>query len=509
VGNFYLKSVEEQKDASFRRLSNYIRKVIYPYHPYYRKLFDEAGLDANQIRKPADLARIPVTHKEDYNQDPLAFILQPTFPGVEPRYDTARIGGGFIAKYLAQALTNIPRDYASVYRANYKEGFKYKGIGRRAAMEWNPIHFHVSAGSTGDPTPAVYTYRDIHKNVKEVASAFWAGRELEWTTRALNIFPGAPHLAFFQVVMGKWLAAASGFDTFGGNVVPTEKQIELFARVGFDGIIAIPSYLVYWLRRAVEMVRAGEVEPLKTLFIAMVAAEPLTDSLRDYIRGLVRDAGGREDFKLVQGYGMTEMRIAFYECAENMNIHLNPKHFYWEVLDPATLEPVEEGEPGVLVFSHIDWRGSVFLRYYTGDLIGGGVRWGRCPECGLTFPVMIPPIMRAKKDFTKLKGTRVALVELVSAVRDTPGVYQFQALLEKEVPGDEFSRDKLVIRLAIQDGFQFEQVAEDVKKAVKATTEVTPDEIRFEPDRKKLEDELFERTGIKADYLVENRPIHL
>jgi hypothetical protein len=94
-------------------------------------------------------------------------------------------------------------------------------------------------------------------------------------------------------------------------------------------------------------------------------------------------------------------------------------------------------------------------------------------------------------------------------VRDTRGVYQFQAILDKEVPGDEFSRDKLVIRLAVQDGFGLDAVVEEVKKNVKGVTEVTPDEIIVEQDKEKLELQLFERTGIKADYVVENRPVHL
>lgn len=509
MSNFYLKSVEEQKDASFRRLSNYIREVVYPYHPYYHKLFKEQGIDPKKIRRPEDLTRIPVTYKDDYRPDPIAFILQPTFPGVEPRYETDRIGAKFIAKYVAQSVFNYPRDFAATYRVNYKEGFRYLKIGRRAALEWNPIHFHASAGSTGDPTPAVYTYRDLHHSVKETASAFWSGREIPWTMRALNVFPGAPHLAFFQVVMGKWLGGSSGFDTFGGTVVPTERQVLLFSEGGFEGIIAIPSYLVYWLRRAVEMVESGKVEPLSKLFIGLVAAEPLTDSLRVFIKDMVKRAGGRDDFRLVQGYGMTEMRIAFYECTEHSDIHLNPKYFYWEVLDPETLEPVPEGEPGVLTFSHIDWRGTVFLRYFTGDLVLGGVNWQRCEHCGLTYPLMHPPIARAKKDFTKLKGTRVSILELVSSIRDTAGVYQFQVVLDKERAGDEFSRDRLVIRLAVQDGHTFEQVAEEVRKNVKGTTEVTPDEMIDEPDRQKLELELFEKTGIKAEYVVEKRPVHL
>jgi phenylacetate-CoA ligase len=504
-----MKSADDARDASFRRLTDYIREVLYPYHPYYRKLFQENGIKPSDIRKPSDLAKIPVTYKDDYRPDPLAFIVQPKLPGRDALYDTASLSPKFIAKYLAQSVFNHPKDYADLYRVNYGEGFAYRKIGRRVALEWNPIHFHASAGSTGDPTPAVYTYRDLHGPIKEACSAFWSGRDVKWDLRALNIFPGAPHLAFFQVIMGKWLGGSSGFDTFGGNVVPTERQIQLFKEGGFSALIAIPSYLVYWLRRAVEMVESGQVEPLDKLFIALCAAEPLTDSLRDYIKDLVVKAGGRDDFRLVQGYGMTEMKLACYECHEGSNIHLNPKFFYWEVLDPKTSEPVPEGEPGVLTFSHIDWRGTTFLRYYTGDLIAGGVKWSRCEHCGLTYPIMYPPIMRAKKDFTKLKGTRVSLMELISAVRDTTGVYQFQVVLDKEVPGDEFSRDKLIVRLAVQEGFSADAVSTDVKKNVKGVTEVTPDEIVIEADREKMELELFERTGIKADYVVENRPVHL
>ncbi|PKQ28537.1 MAG: hypothetical protein CVT63_02350 [Candidatus Anoxymicrobium japonicum] len=509
MGNFYLKSADEQREASFRRLTKYIEEVIYPYHPYYRKMFQENGIKPSDIRKPSDLLKIPVTNKDDYRPDPIAFIVQPKVPGREAKYDTGKISGKFLAKYAAQSIFNYPRDCADLYRVNFKEGFAYRKIGRRLALEWNPIHFHASAGSTGDPTPAVYTYRDLHVPVKETASAFWAGEHVKWDIRALNIFPGAPHLAFFQVIMGKWLGGASGFDTFGGSIVPTKRQIQLFSEGGFAALIAIPSYLVYWLRRAVDMVASGEAKPLENLTMAICAAEPLTDSLRKHIKDLAARAGGCEDFRLVQGYGMTEMKVAFYECHENSNIHLNPKYFYWEVVDPETNEPVPEGEPGVLVFSHIDWRGTTFLRYSTGDFIARGIKWERCPHCGLTYQMMYPSIMRAKKDFTKLKGTRVALMELISAVRDTNGVYQFQAILDKEVEGDEFSRDMLIIRLAVQDGYDADSVCGDVRKNVKGRTEVTPDRIIVEQDKEKLELELFAKTGIKAEYVVENRPIHL
>jgi thioester reductase-like protein len=36
----------------------------------------------------------------------------------------------------------------------------------------------------------------------------------------------------------------------GGAVIPTDRQVELFARGGFWGVVAIPSYITHWLRRA-------------------------------------------------------------------------------------------------------------------------------------------------------------------------------------------------------------------------------------------------------------------
>lgn len=44
---------------------------------------------------------------------------------------------------------------------------------------------------------------------------------------------------------------------------------------------------------------------------------------------------------------------------------------------------------------------------------------------------------------------------------------------------------------------------------MKECAEVTPDEIELELDREKLEDRLFEKTGIKAEYVVEQRPVQL
>src|SRR5262245_38027997 len=47
------------------KLRHYLRKVVLPNSVYYRKLFQEHGLEAESIRTLDDLRRIPFTRKAD------------------------------------------------------------------------------------------------------------------------------------------------------------------------------------------------------------------------------------------------------------------------------------------------------------------------------------------------------------------------------------------------------------------------------------------------------------
>ena len=45
------------------------------------------------------------------------------------------------------------------------------------------------------------------------------------------------------------------------------------------------------------------------------------------------------------------------ECSEAQDgLHIQEDHFYVEVIDPKTLEPVEEGQEGELVFTSLTKR---------------------------------------------------------------------------------------------------------------------------------------------------------
>jgi phenylacetate-coenzyme A ligase PaaK-like adenylate-forming protein len=277
----------------------------------------------------------------------------------------------------------------------------------------------------------------------------------------------------------------------------------MFVSGDFQTLMAIPSYLVYWLRKAIAMQREGKVGPLKRLQRVVLGAEPVSEPLRAYITQLAEQAGATPPLRILQTAGMTEMKWTFVECTERSGVHLNPKFYYWELLHPETRQPVPPGEPGVLVFTHVGWRGTVLVRYWTGDLIKGGMIWDRCPNCGWTFPRIFPPICRADRDFTKVKGTRVDLSALSETVRDTPGVRYFQVSLEHE--SDEFSRDLLVVHVLPEGSATRDTLKALLMDRIKSQTEVSPDRVVFEEDEAAFTARLFAKSSVKAEYIVERR----
>lgn len=496
----YKWSKEKQWEWSFKNVKKYIREYVYPYHPYYRKLFQERGIDPSKINTYSDFCKIPLTTKQLTINDYISFILQPKFPRRPSLYDTEKISKLKLLKYVWEALW-LPR-YAGILDKNKT---LLEKIAHCARKEWFPIHYHASGGTTGNPSPALYTWYDIHKNLPPVLCMVNLSG-LPRDARGLNLFPAAPHLAFFAVVIAEILIGGSVFHTCGGAVVPTERQVELCERGKFDYLIAIPSYLTYWLEVAARMKKEGKINNISTIKYAFLGGEPIVPSYRKRLKEQFAEVGA-DNVKILETYGMTEIKAAFYECDEGSGIHLSPEKYFWEVLDPETKEPVEEGKPGILTFSHIGWRGTVFIRYFTGDLVKGVV-WNKCENCGFTSPrILSHSMQRAVKDFTKIKGARVPLLVLQTAVRNSLGVLSFQVVITKENPDDDFSRDKVIVYVAKDEKYSDEDVINSIKKNIKLDCEISPSEIIFEP-LEKIEKRLFQRTGLKADWVVDERKIY-
>ena len=136
------------------------------------------------------------------------------------------------------------------------------------------------------------------------------------------------------------------------------------------------------------------------------------------------------------GYGLTETQGPAMECVELGGMHQpSPEQFFFEVIDRDTGEPLPDGEPGMMLVSHLNRRGTVMLRYVGGDVVA--LSHETCPHCGRTEPRFLGSPRRAD-GFTKVKGTLINIGslqdELAGLMRR--GVSEYQLVLTTQDRSD-------------------------------------------------------------------------
>jgi phenylacetate-CoA ligase len=216
---------------------------------------------------------------------------------------------------------------------------------------------HASSGTTGKPTVVGYTRRDIDT---------WAG-VVARSIRAAGARPGdMVHVSYGYGLFTGGLGAHYGAEALGLTVVPfgggqTEKQVQLIQDFGPQIIMVTPSYM---LSIADEFERQG-IDPTSTsLLTGIFGAEPWTNEMRMSIER-------RMGIDAVDIYGLSEVMgpgVAS-ECVETKDgPTIWEDHFYPEIINPDSGEPVADGEPGELVFTSLTKEALPIIRYRTRDL---------------------------------------------------------------------------------------------------------------------------------------------
>jgi phenylacetate-CoA ligase len=185
--------------------------------------------------------------------------------------------------------------------------------------------------------------------------------------RAAGTRPGQLlHNAYGYGLFTGGLGVHAGAEALGVTVVPvsggmTERQVRLIADFRPDVITVTPSYM---LAIADEMERQG-IDPAATsLKIGVFGAEPWTDQMRQTLEQ-------RLDMHAVDIYGLSEVigpGVA-QECIETKDgLHVWEDHFFPEIIDPVTGQPLTDGQLGELVFTSLTKQAMPIIRYRTGDL---------------------------------------------------------------------------------------------------------------------------------------------
>ncbi len=466
------------------KLRHYLRDTVVPFSAHYREIFARTGCRADDLRTPDDLRRIPFTSKLDFaaradGSDAVRdFVLMPDKAVLARRPST-------IFKALIHG------------RAAVAESFE---------REFRPLLLTSTTGRTADPIPFLYSAHDID-NLRLAGARLMSVCGADRTMKMLNMFPFAPHLAFwFTHYAGKEFGVFV-LDSGGGKSMGTDGNIRLIRKIKPDVIIGMPTFLYHVLT---ECVREGIKLPnLKKL---VAGGEKSPAGMRAKLRALAAEMGA-EKVDVLSTYGFTEAKLAWAECpwnedAGSAGYHIHPDLALIEIVDPETGEPRGEGEPGEIVFTPLNARGSVVLRYRTGDVIDGGLFHEPCPFCGLKVPRLVGYISRRSEvremRMDKIKGQLVDFNHVEHILDNVRSIGTWQVELRK-LHDDPLEVDELILHVVPDPAANETTLREELSDHIGAELELHPNRIEFHTaeDMRGMQGV---GTALKESRLVDNRP---
>ncbi len=218
---------------------------------------------------------------------------------------------------------------------------------------------------------------------------------------------------------------------------------------------------------------------------------------------------GSNNPKVTSVLGFTESKKCWIECSggRETGFHTYPDLDLFEVVDPETGEPVPDGTTGELVYTPLDGRGSLILRYRTGDLVNGGMTREPCPACGRTVPRFSSDLSRASNQtdmsLTKIKGTLVNLNIITDLLTDSERIDEWQVVLSKR-NDDPLEVDEMGISISLPEGKREEGIEEWIANTVQHAAEVRPSTVEIIP-RSEMLDRLGMETQLKEQRIVDLR----
>lgn len=457
------QSRAEQRVLQDAMLRRYVQEYLYPFSPHYRALFEQHGVRPEQIRTVDDLRRLPLSAKIDLLPSPTEpqkfkdFILQP---------DPAKIRAAWpLQRKLPLLWTKWTRGVAAVRET--------------VRREFAPCFMTFTTGRSAEPVPFFYSAHDI-QNLHETGRRLVEVMGLRSEYRVANIFPYAPHLAFWQVFFAGQATGMMALSTGGGKVMGSSGDLRAITRLKADALIGVPGYVYHLLRRA-----AAERLDLSSIKCVVLGAERVPPGMKAKICALLAETGAH-DVRVFGTYGFTEARMAFAECPTKDNAytgyHLYPDLAVFEVVDPVTGEVKAEGEDGELVFTPLQARASTVFRYRTGDRVRGGLRYDPCPHCGRTVPRISSDLTRESslKDLQllKVKGTLINLEDCAMLLGSMPEVEEWQIELRKK-DDDPMEVDEMVVHVAVKSGCVEAEAAARLRDLFKSRLEVAPNHVEF------------------------------
>jgi phenylacetate-CoA ligase len=264
---------------------------------------------------------------------------------------------------------------------------------------------------------------------------------------------------------GLWTAGIgfqAGAERLGAMVIPmgpgnTEKQLTMMQDMRSTVLCSTSSYA---LLLAEEIEKRGIKQNIH-LRKGIIGSERWGDKMRAYI-------SEKLGIELYDIYGLTEIYgpgIGI-NCEHNTGMHYWDDYLYLEIVDPATGEPVPDGEMGEIVITTLVKEGAPLIRYRTHDL--SRIIPGEC-KCGSRFP-RIGTVMGRTDDMMKIKGVNVFPAQIEEILKEFPELSSEYQIRISHLEG----KDTMRIYVETDGTVDFLKLASDVSKRVKERIGFTP-----------------------------------
>jgi len=372
----------------------------------------------------------------------------------------------YYKEQLPKAGINSPDDIKSLEdirripyttKEDLRKGFPY---GFLSVPLENVVRLHASSGTTGTPTTIYFTADDIKRWAYLMARCIWGAG----CTKS-DVFQNMISYGLFTGGLG----LHAGGEEAGLLVIPsgsgnTSRQFKLMQDFGTTVVHATPSFLLHVEARMKEEGVSRESLKLRKAF---AGAEPYSEDTRRRIEELLK-------IDVYNSYGLSEMNgpgVAF-ECQAKTGLHLWEDGYIGEIIDPKTLEPLNDGEKGELVLTCLCREATPILRYRTRDLTSF---YTEPCVCGRTHR-RFHRITGRTDDMLIINGVNVfpsQIEEVVMSMKEVGNNYLI--VLDKEG-----ALDRLIVKVEIgpeifmDDSRPLNALKEKIRKVLQATITINP-----------------------------------
>jgi len=337
---------------------------------------------------------MPVSERRELQFERLKHVLNYVYENV-PFYCKSFDREGIKPSDFKQLsdLANFPTTTKLDLRDNYPFGLFAKPMEEIERL-------HASSGTTGKPVVAGYTRNDIEiwseVMARTLGCANCTKKDVVQNAYGYGLFTGGLGVHYGAQKIGATIIPISG-----GN---TKRQVMIMQDFGSTILTCTPSYSLNIAEVAESM--GVDIKSLKLRY-GLFGAEPWTDEMRKNIES-------RLNISAIDIYGLTEIigPGVSSECEVKNGLHIFDDHFYPEIIDPETLEPLPEGELGELVFTTMTKEAFPVIRYRTRDI--SRLFYEPCP-CGRTHARM-ERVSGRTDDMLIIRGVNVFPTQIESVL---------------------------------------------------------------------------------------------